>query len=152
MTTMFKPTVVLVLVAGLAVAGGILASSVRGDSAASDKPAKLAEARLKAANEAYRLYQERHKKEGDVEAETLYLWSNRILNAERDAASKEEQRITALQAHLDRMMQLESETKRRLEGGKVRAHEMAAAEFYRLEAELWLARGKGVPLAFAEPR
>jgi RNA polymerase sigma factor (sigma-70 family) len=47
-----------------------------------------------------------------------------------------------LQAHLDRMKELERIARRRFDAGKTAHPEYDAAVFYRLEAEEWLARGR----------
>lgn len=85
-------------------------------------------------------------------AERFYTWSRRWMEAEKDRSSKRSDQIAAVQAHLDRMRRLE-------EGGIIRdlakranttfgnvslppGEFRTSLEFYRLEAESWLAKAK----------
>jgi hypothetical protein len=73
--------------------------------------------------------------------EDVYLWSVRWLNAQRDLASKKEGQIDALEDHLRRMQDLQRRVEK-LAPGLVTLTEVHSAEFYRVEAELWLAQEK----------
>jgi hypothetical protein len=98
----------------------------------------LAEARLKAAQAAFQLYQ----KQGDInDPETSYRWSRRLLEAQRDLAQDRSEIVAAFQAHLDRMARLDNNAK---DWAKANIFEkqLAFTGFYRAEAELWLAREK----------
>jgi hypothetical protein len=70
----------------------------------------------------------------------VYNWSVRWLNAQRDLSSKKDDQIAALDGHLQRMKDLEKRVAAL--SGQVSELEASAAEFYRVEAELWLAREK----------
>ena len=108
-------------------------------------PSKLVKARLDAAQEAFRKVDE-GRNTGPWEAEKQYIWSKRLLEAQREAAASKEEVAAAFRAHRDRMVTLETETtdatRFRIAGSGPQV--VAAAAFYRAEAELWLAR--------AEPR
>ena len=71
-------------------------------------------------------------------AEDLYLWSRRWMEAQL-ASDLREVKIAAAREHLARMTQLEAATVIRHEAGRESAAVEAAAEFYRVEAELLLA-------------
>jgi hypothetical protein len=115
-------------------------------------PTKREQALLEAAQEANRLIVE--KGQGlslDKMAELNYLWSKRMLDAERDVARDNKQVIAALKAHLSRMAKLEADRKkeefRKTAFGKLpykpdQLAQIAAVVFYRTEAELWGERAK----------
>jgi hypothetical protein len=105
----------------------------------------LAKARLKAAQEAYRLVI-KAKKEESFDPETIYVWSKRLLEAERGVASNKKGEVAAFQAHLDRMVALEKQANdvwqmHKRQNPKRDAH-LAQVTFYRAEADLWLTRTK----------
>ncbi len=109
-----------------------------GDAAANAK------ARMEAARKVYE-GSLRWYREGPVQPldpEKLYQWSRRWLEAQQDLATKKEDRVAAAKAHLTRMQALERITRLMHKGGSVRAFDVAAVEFYRLEAERWVAQAK----------
>jgi len=73
--------------------------------------------------------------------EDVYTWSVRWLTAQRDLSSKPEERITALEAHLKRMTELQNRIKS-LNKDLLQPRAEAEAEWYRLEAQLWVAKEK----------
>ena len=104
-----------------------------------------AKARLEAARKMYegtlRLYKTGPPVPLDVEK--LYRWSRRWLKAQHELATKKEDRVAAAEAHLTRMRSLEKTLRQMLKSREVPAFEVAGAEFYRLEAERWVAKAKG---------
>ena len=123
-------------------------SSPRPEPAPDDPAAGVVSAlranRTKAASLAYATaLAEYQQGRGDINR--VYQWSRRVLDSQSlpdDADRKDE--ILARQGHLDRMRELEQwETKNAatgLRGGSTFG--ASAAEFYRIEAELWLAEAK----------
>jgi hypothetical protein len=109
----------------------------------------LLKARVAVAEKAYREAWEelgRTQKFGNVlvlvgKPEDVYTWSVRWLTAQRDLSSKPEERITALEAHLKRMTELQNRIKS-LNKDLLQPRAEAEAEWYRLEAQLWLAKEK----------
>src|SRR5262249_55474978 len=83
-----------------------------------------------------------HHRERRAPEEALYRWSVRWLDAERQLSDKQADQVAACKAHLERMRELE----RLLEGlrrsGTITVDEASAAEFYRVEAEIWLTQAK----------
>jgi len=73
--------------------------------------------------------------------EDIYTWSVRLLQAQRDLSSKHEEHVAALEAHLKRMTELQNRVKT---VGKdlLSPRAESEAEWYRLEAQLWLAKEK----------
>jgi hypothetical protein len=110
---------------------------------ADEKAAENARARLQAARKVYKGLGERKLVDArDSDFEKVYLWSRRWMDAEKELAVKKADKISAVQGHLDRMKKLEGVVKALLEGGLATSYDPPVAEFYRLEAEQWLAREK----------
>lgn len=70
--------------------------------------------------------------------EDVYRWSVRWLQAQRDVSPKHEDHVAALEAHLKRMTELQKQVKM-LSKSRTKEND---AEWYRLEAQLWLAKAK----------
>ena len=82
---------------------------------------------------------------GTVTLEMVYLWSRRLLEAERIAARNDDDEIAALARHWKRMHVLYLKTKALFEAG-VRGGEeqkLRSTSFYLAEAELWLVDAGG---------
>lgn len=73
--------------------------------------------------------------------EDVYTWSVRLLKAQRDQNSKPEEQVAALEAHLKRMTELQARVKSLSKELLPRSAE-DETEWYRLEAQLWLAKAK----------
>ena len=103
--------------------------------------ASLAEARLQAAlkqyEETWAYYQQAR-----IDSYQVYVWSKLILDCRREMAEKPAERLAALEDHLSRMKKLEALIKKVRRLGFGRSYDVGASEYYRLEAELWLARTK----------
>jgi hypothetical protein len=67
-----------------------------------------------------------------------------LLDAQREASTKKEDRIAALQDHHERMVKLQAQVEALVRDLLPRV-EYWAAEWYRLEAELWLAQANALP-------
>jgi len=103
---------------------------------------KLAEARVAAGRKAYEettlLYREGRSRDLD----RIYLWSKRWLDAQLDVSNAKADQEAAYEAHWKRMKQLEDLIDRRMRSGVGAAIEVPQVQYYRLEAELWLARAR----------
>jgi hypothetical protein len=98
-------------------------------------------ARLEAIRQVYRLKETMRKAgQSGIDPDQDYLWSRRLLEAERDARGKKHDEQATLESHLDRMKQLESQVKQMYRAGESSAVHVAASEYYRLEAEFWIAK------------
>jgi multidrug resistance efflux pump len=104
--------------------------------------AALYKSRLEAARQAYQLLAKSMAAQESSDVEGLYRWSQRWLDAQRDVSAKKEDHIAALEAHLGRMRDLEKLAKNFAKAGQGSAHNAAAAEFYRADAELQLLQAK----------
>jgi hypothetical protein len=78
-------------------------------------------------------------KQARSDAYPVYVWSRFVLEARFDMSDKKPDRIAALEAHLDRMKKLEALVKKVRRLGFGQAIEVGATEYYRIEAEYWLA-------------
>jgi len=68
------------------------------------------------------------------------LLNVRWLHAEPGWTSDAKNKMTALESHLQRMKELQLRTEKMYKSGLVSLLDATATEFYRAEAELWLAR------------
>jgi hypothetical protein len=102
----------------------------------------LSEGRLQAAikqyDETWAYYQQAR-----IDSYQVYVWSKLILECRRDMAEKPADRLAALDEHLTRMKKLESLIKKVRRLGFGRSYDVGASEYYRLEAEYWIARENG---------
>jgi hypothetical protein len=113
-----------------------VAAAVRvGADASVDK--SLTRQRTTAAAAAYALAETRYKT-GMESIETVYRWSVRWLESQRDA--KGALPAAAAAAHQQRMQALEADAKARVASGVTTPFDTTSAEFYRIEAELWAQR------------
>jgi hypothetical protein len=100
---------------------------------------KLAEERLIAARTSYKAVWAKFKpfdlSKGD--GEDVYRWSRRWMEAERGTARSKARRLAALEAHFERMKKLEQQVQMYARG-TIPIQQLAATQFYRAEAELWL--------------
>jgi hypothetical protein len=100
---------------------------------------RLAKERLSAARRAYEAAWAKFKpfdlSKGD--GEDVYRWSHRWMESGRDTAISKAERVAALQAHFERMKELEQEVQMYVRS-TIPIQQLAATQFYRAEAELWL--------------
>jgi RND family efflux transporter MFP subunit len=108
----------------------------------------LAKARLDAARQAQAMAMkclQQTKRAGTLmipvaKPEEVYIWSVRLLKAQHEASGNTEDRVAALEAHLQRMQELQQRSAEMYRNGLVSSLDTSAVEFYRAEAALWLAR------------
>jgi hypothetical protein len=112
----------LVITAVLATTPALAAPTAKDRAASAEKVYRSTSARLKA---------------GAVTVEVVYQWSVRWLDAELAAKTK-----TALADHLARMQELETAMAKARDAGVAHADDAEAATYFRIEAEIWQARGK----------
>lgn len=109
----------------------------------------LLKARFAAAEKAYRgewAGFSQTRRFGDVlsgvaQPENTYVWSVRWLHAQRALSPKYEDQVAALEAHFKRMTELHKAVKE-LSTDLMPKCKETEAEWYRLEAEIWLAKAK----------
>jgi hypothetical protein len=102
----------------------------------------LLKARVDAARRTYEALAKNYIESRPPLAELLYRWSCRWLDAERHLSARQSDQVAACQAHLNRMKEVERVTKDRFRNRYVPIEEDSAAQFYRVEAEIWLAEAR----------
>jgi hypothetical protein len=123
------------------VAGGVLLGIRAAEPAGekTERAQKIAEERERAARHAYEAVWEKFKpfdlSKGD--GEDVHRWSRRWMEAERERAKSKAERVAALQGYFERMKKLEQEVQMYARG-TIPFQQLAATQFYRAEAELWL--------------
>jgi hypothetical protein len=102
---------------------------------------RLAVLRRDAARRTYEVkwlnYRERRASE-----DALYLWSVRWLEAEKQLSDQPADQVAAVKAHYDRMRELDRLIRKLQAAGQTTIDEVSAAEFYRIEAEVWLLQAR----------
>jgi hypothetical protein len=81
-------------------------------------------------------------KQARTDAFPVYVWSHFVLQTQFDLSEKQSDRIAALEAHLDRMKKLDELLTKVRRLGFGQAIEVKAVEYYRIEAEYWLAHAR----------
>jgi hypothetical protein len=132
-----QPTVLGLILTGLSFAPAPASDPPPGPS----KLQSLAQGRFQAAikqyDETWAYYQQAR-----IDSYQVYVWSKLILDCRRDMAEKPADRLAAFDDHLTRMKKLESLIKKVRRLGFGRSYDVGASEYYRLEAEFWIAREK----------
>ena len=105
------------------------------------KPTGLAEARLQAGLKQYELTWSYYQ-QARVDSYQVYVWSRLLLDCRRDLAAKPADRIAALEEHFTRMKTLEAFIRKVRRYGFGSSYDVGASEYYRLEAEYWLAQAR----------
>ena len=123
---------------GLFLAGLLMAQNV-GDRAKTEAPS--AAARLAAVERVCGMFHD--EKTGAPRAHAdHYLWSMRWMDAQRDVARTKVERTAAAEAHLERMRKFHKDMAELAKSNVVSQFELAATEYYVVEAEELLARAK----------
>jgi hypothetical protein len=133
-----RPLAALVLV--LVLAG--LSSAPADPPRVKAGPSPLAQARFRAAEKQYEITWSYYQ-QNRIDIYQVYFWSHLMLDARRDMGETPADRIAALEGHLDRMKKLEALVVKIRRLGFGRSYDLGASEYYRLEAEYWLARANG---------
>lgn len=104
--------------------------------------AALSRDRVEAARKTYQTMHKNYTEGRRVSEDTLYRWSLRWLEAEKELAAQPADRVAAYKGHYDRMRDLDRLIGRLQRAGQTTVDEVSAVEYYRVEAELWLARAR----------
>jgi hypothetical protein len=131
--------VVAALFLGLSATGFLRAG---GDAEQAKLISKLRKAKLEAARQTYKVTWQNYKDGLAPPVELPYRWSCRWLQAQREMSGQKAEQIAAFQAHWERMREMER-IERELRRSRLNPiNEVTAAEYYRTEAEIWLAQTK----------
>jgi hypothetical protein len=115
------------------------ASAAPPDAENGKRLAKLYKSRVEVARQMLDIVLKNYKDGNLPVVEVPYRWSCRLVEAERQASPLKADRLASLQAHLDRMRDVERVARDRFRSRIISVDEVKAAEFYRIEAEIWLA-------------
>ena len=124
---------------GLLLAGASVAPVPQGKEAR--KPSPLAEARHNAAVKQFDLIWQYYQ-QSRVQSFDVYVWSRLLLDASKAVSDRPGKQIAAFEEHLDRMKKLETLIKKVRRLGFGRSSDVGASEYFRIEAEYWLAEAK----------
>jgi hypothetical protein len=103
-------------------------------------PGEIARGRVDAARKMYQLVASDYRSGWLRSSELVYRWSRRWLESERDLNSGKEDQLTALRAHAQRMREVARLAQARYRRQDTTIDEATSAEYYRLEAEMWVDR------------
>ncbi len=112
------------------------------DLEAAAGPTRLLRARVEAARKTYEVIWRNNREALAPFVELSYRWSRRWLEAELELSNRKDDQVAAYHAHFTRMRELERVTKGRYRNRVNPVEEATAAEFYALEAEIWLTRAR----------
>ncbi len=130
-----RPLIAAVLI----LAGFSVAPAAPRTTGAPAEIAAIAEARYKAAVRQYEITWSYYQ-QARIDTYQVYVWSRLAMEARRDMSDLPAQQLIALEDHLARMRKLEELVVKVRRIGFGRSYDVGASEYYRLEAELWLAR------------
>ena len=133
---------------GLILVGAALAPASRQQQpppapvpAAPTTPAELARTRAEAGTKAFDLAW-LYYSEDRIDADKVYRWSRRSREADIAAATDQNGRVAAAEAHLTRMLKLEAKITRIRKLGFGNSLDVLEADYYRKEAEFWRAEAQ----------
>lgn len=104
---------------------------------------QLKKGMLEKARKVYELDMARLRNAQLAGTDSLCLWSRRWLDAQLDLAKGKDDRLTAYRDHVERMRAVERIAKTYFAAGQGREGDATAAEYSRLQAELWFEQAKG---------
>lgn len=122
---------------GLAALFSALAPAADVPQADRDRALAKAEFALKAYQQARVFFLERR-----LGIDTAYLWSIRALDTKLALCQNEDERTSALQAHVEDMQGIERIMKAAGRVGQTNQLEFSSVAYYRIEAMQWLAHGR----------
>lgn len=80
---------------------------------------------------------------GSAGVSEVYEWSSRVMQANRSLAPSKEKQVAAIESHRKMMEQLAKVAEARFRTGKITQSEVAEAQYYVAEADLWLLEARG---------
>jgi hypothetical protein len=104
-------------------------------------PAALADIRTQAGTKAFDMAW-LYYSENRVDSEKVYRWSRRLLESQRDSSVDKPGQVAACEAHLERIKKLETKIRRIRRIGFGDSLDVVEVDYYRKEADFWLAQAK----------
>lgn len=121
---------------------GLAATSLSDTTKETEKLLKLRKAKLESAQRTYNIVSKNFN-EGPVRGVELpYRWSCRLLEAERQRKDQKTDQIAAFERHVERMKNVERVARDLYRARVNTINEVTAAEYYRMEAEIWLLQAR----------
>jgi len=120
---------------GLALPSPVLIRAA--DPAPAKMPQQLLQSRVEAARKTFDVVWLNARESVNPLPERVYIWSCRLLDAERELNDRKADRIAAIKAHRDRMRDLEKLVRDRYRTRVVTIDLVTACEFYVSEADIW---------------
>jgi hypothetical protein len=102
---------------------------------------ELSEARYRAAAKQFELVWQYYQ-QNRVDTFDVYLWSRLLLDSRLKVSRNPVDRIAAHEEHLDHMRRLEILIRKIRRLGFGRSNDVGASEYWRIEAECWLAEAR----------
>jgi hypothetical protein len=103
---------------------------------------RLQKIKAAAARRTYEVTWKNYREGRRVNPETLYWWSRRWLEADRDLSDKKADQLAAYRSHWERMREWERLVRDLQRANVTTVDEVSAVEFYRAEAEIWLIKAR----------
>jgi hypothetical protein len=98
---------------------------------------ELRKQKLAAARETYQVHHKLYLA-GKSDIETVCIWSQRWMDAAKDASEGKAGPVPHMQAHLERLRDLEKVAEARFDAGKVPVTDPLTVQYYRIEAQIQL--------------
>lgn len=104
--------------------------------------ARLSKDRVDAARRTFDTMWKNYREGRRVSDDSLYRWSLRLLDSEKEVATAPADKIAAYEGHRKRMRELESLISNLQRAGQTTVDEVSSTEYYRIEADIWLLKAK----------
>ena len=101
--------------------------------------AQLARERIQVAEQGRKLAEE-HFRRGLTSGGEVLEWTRRLAQAHMDVPESKADRVAFLEGYVRQMKESEEVMKKRFEMGVCGPLDVASSQYYRLEAEIWLAK------------
>ena len=101
-------------------------------------PAPGVTSRLSTARDAFKSIDDMRAAGQHLDTTKYYVWSKRLMEAEREAAGGKLERVAATRAHVDRMNKLMWDSRLQFEHSELSRLEFLDAQFHYEEAAAWL--------------
>jgi hypothetical protein len=136
---MIRRALLSVLSAGLLL-GGVSRAGAVGKGQQTKVPSQEEKDLVKVCQETFKLIMNQIK--AGKQVPEFSIWSRRWLQAELPLCRKQAEKIAAYKTHLDRTKEVERIAKLQYDIGRMSAVEYSTAKYYRLQAEVWVARAQ----------
>jgi hypothetical protein len=137
---LFRKKILMVLLLAVCVGSAVGTVAAQGGVPTEDKGKEIAKARLELARKGLAVVEKRIPGAGNYAG--VYIWSKRVLDAELGLCGNEDDRIAALEAHVERTTRLARTAKEWFDRKVFLEEDLLEAEYHRLDAEAMLAKAR----------